>query len=86
MIGLISRGFCLGFSCVLNHGYPRILSLNLGQKRTLPDWERLLGSENIGKAVSKMTQSTFGFVAPGSHAGKAINRENAEFALLVTTG
>jgi len=54
------------------------------KKKIVPDWSRLLDSEEMGDIIGSICQKTFGFVAPGSHAGKSINREDADFALMVT--
>lgn len=55
-----------------------------GGKKTVPDWNKLLGNPDIGEIIGTITQKIFGFVTPGAHAGKAINREDADFALMIT--
>lgn len=55
-------------------------------KRRVPDWRRALAHEAVGEIIESIVRKHFSFVAPGSHYGKAINREDAEFALLLTHG
>lgn len=55
-----------------------------GKRRIILDWNKLLGSDEIGEIVGSICQKTWGFVTPGAHAGKTINREDADFALMVT--
>jgi hypothetical protein len=55
-----------------------------GTKKELPDWDKLFGSSKLGDIIGTMNQKLWGFVAPGAHAGKAINREDADFALMIT--
>ena len=55
-----------------------------GEKKTVPDWSKLLHNDEIGEIVGSICQKTFGFVVPGSHAGKSINREDADLALMIT--
>ncbi len=49
-----------------------------GKRRTVPDWEKALGN------IEALMQKLFGFLAPGSHYGKPINREDAELAIMST--
>jgi hypothetical protein len=53
-------------------------------KRTLPDWEKALGHKDVGEIVEVFVQKLFGFLAPGSHYGKSINKEDAELAIMST--
>lgn len=55
-----------------------------GEKKTVPDWNKLLHNDEIGEIIGSICQKTFGFVVPGSHAGKSINREDADLALMIT--
>lgn len=55
-----------------------------GRKKTLPDWSKLLGNDDLGDIMGTISQKTIGFITPGSHAGKTINKEDADFALMVT--
>ena len=52
--------------------------------KKLPDWDKLLGDKDSGSMLETMFQKMRGFVAPGSHAGRSSNRDEAEFALMVT--
>jgi len=54
------------------------------EKRKIPDWPKFFGDKEIGDIISIINQKIHGFTAPGSHAGKSINIEDADFALLVT--
>ncbi len=56
------------------------------EEKIIPDWERFFNSGNVGDTMGKMNQKFFGFLSPSAHTGKAINREDADFALLVTHG
>ena len=56
------------------------------KKLKVPDWSKLLGNKKLGSIISDMSRKTLGFVASGSHAGTSINRENADFALMITHG
>jgi hypothetical protein len=55
-----------------------------GKERKLPDWGKLLGNNDLGDIIGTMIQKTIGFIVPGSHAGKTINKEDADFALMIT--
>ena len=55
-----------------------------GEKKTVPDWEKAVGDEEIGEIIAVFVKKLFGFLAPGSHHGKSINREDAELAILTT--
>jgi len=52
--------------------------------RKVPDWGKLLGDENLGDILGTIDKKILGFVAVGAHAGKSINREDADFALMIT--
>jgi hypothetical protein len=52
--------------------------------KKLPDWDKLLGDDDTGSMLETMFQKIRGFVAPGSHAGRASSRDEAQFALMVT--
>lgn len=56
------------------------------EAKSIPDWEKLFNSENVGDTVGAINKKFYGFLAPSAHTGKAINREDADFALLVTHG
>jgi len=59
---------------------------NEEKKRKVPDWSKLFGNKNLGSIIKDMNRKTLGFVAPGSHAGTSVNREDADFALMTTHG
>ncbi|MBU4075370.1 MAG: hypothetical protein KKI06_01435 [Euryarchaeota archaeon] len=54
--------------------------------KSIPDWEKLFNSENVGDTVGTINKKFYGFLAPSAHTGKAINKEDADFALLVMHG
>jgi hypothetical protein len=56
------------------------------KENPLPDWERLFGSKDLDDILGTINKKLYGFLAPGAHTGKAINKEDADFALLVTQG
>jgi hypothetical protein len=70
-------------SVVKSKGYETTLEQQ-GKKENLPDWDKLLGNNDLGDIVGTISKKTRGFIAPGSHTGKTINREDADFALMVT--
>jgi len=51
-----------------------------------PDWKELFRSEDLGDIIGKLHQKVIGFTVPGAHAGKAINREDGDLAILTTHG
>lgn len=55
-----------------------------GKKRIVPDWEKVLGHKEMGEIIEAFTRKIFHFTASGSHYGKSINREDAEFAIMST--
>jgi hypothetical protein len=55
-----------------------------GKKRIVPDWEKALGHKEVGNIMEALVQKLFGFLAPGAHYGKSINREDAELAIMNT--
>ncbi len=71
---------------VKKKGFEKTITNNKGETERIPDWHRFFNSKNVGDTVGKMNQKFFGFLAPSAHTGKAINREDADFALLVTHG
>jgi len=40
--------------------------------------------QDLGKIMEVLNQKITVFVTPGSHAGKSVNKENADFALMTT--
>jgi hypothetical protein len=69
---------------IKNKGFQRDITDEKGNKRVVPDWEKALGHKEIGDIVEVFVQKLFGFLAPGSHYGKSINREDAELAIMNT--
>ena len=55
-----------------------------GERRKVPDWEKALGHKEMGNIIESIVQKFFGFLAPGSHYGKSINKEDAELAIMST--
>lgn len=69
---------------VKNRGFQKEITDEKGNKRSVPDWEKALGDKEIGSIVEVFVQKLFGFLAPGFHQGRSINREDAEFAIMNT--
>jgi len=69
---------------VKDKGFKKEATDEKGEKKTVPDWEKAVDDEKIGKIIADFVQKLFGFLAPGSHYGKSINREDAELAILNT--
>jgi len=65
-------------------GFTKEIKEEQGSKKELPDWDKLFGSSKLGDIIGTINKKLWGFVAPGAHAGKAINREDADFALMIT--
>ena len=55
-----------------------------GEKKIVPDWEKALAHKEMGNIIEVFVQKLFGFLAPGAHYGKSINREDAELAIMCT--
>ena len=69
---------------IMAQGFEKEIVDDQGTKKKILDWDKLLGSSDMGDIVGSINQKLWGFVAPGAHAGKAINREDADFALMTT--
>jgi hypothetical protein len=54
------------------------------RRRVLPDWGKLLGNDELGSVVGIINRKIRAFITPAAHAGRTINREDADFALMVT--
>ena len=53
--------------------------------RNIPDWTKFLGGDSkIGDVFGTINRKIVGFTSPGAHAGKSINREDADYALMIT--
>jgi hypothetical protein len=66
-----------------NKGFQKEITDEKG-KRVVPDWEKVLAHKEMGDIIEAFVQKLFGFLAPGSHYGKSINREDAELAIMNT--
>jgi len=53
-------------------------------KHIVPDWERFLTNKDLGDIIGSINQKLYGFTSPGAHAGKSINREDADLSLMAT--
>jgi len=62
-------------------GFEKEVANEKGTKR-VPDWSKLLGNQELGEIIGIINQKMWGFVTPGAHAGKAINKEDADFSLM----
>jgi len=70
-------------SVVKDKGYKKSKEQE-GKKRTFPDWGKLLGNEDLGDTVGIINKKARAFIVPAAHAGRTINREDADFALMIT--
>ncbi len=61
-----------------------IIKDNNEVKEEIIDWKKLNLGDNIADILDSMFRKLYGFTTPGDHAGKAINKEDGDFALLVT--
>jgi hypothetical protein len=68
---------------VKNKGFEREIDEN-GKKRVVPDWGSALGHKDTGNIIETFVQKLYGFLSPGSHYGKSINKEDAELAIMTT--
>lgn len=62
----------------------RDLSLITSNGEDRIDFNKISGSDETGEIVSMVFQKTWAFTTPGAHIGRTINREDADFALLLT--
>jgi hypothetical protein len=69
---------------IKGRGFKKEIIEENGEKKTVPDWEKALGHKKMGELMETFVQKLFGFLAPGAHSGKSINREDAELALMST--
>jgi hypothetical protein len=70
-------------SIVKNKGFEREIDEN-GKKKVVPDWGKALGHKDTGSIIETFVQKLYGFLSPGSHYGKSINKEDAELAIMTT--
>lgn len=71
---------------VKTEGFEKEVTDDNGKKKKAPDWEKVLGHKKTGEIIEAIAQKHFGFLAPGAHYGKSINREDAELAIMLTHG
>jgi hypothetical protein len=71
-------------NAIKGRGFKKEIIDENGEKKTVPDWEKALGHKKMGELMGAFVQKLFGFLAPGAHSGKSINREDAELALMFT--
>jgi len=50
----------------------------------LPDWKQFFKSEDLGDIVGTINKKLYGFTSRGAHTGKSVNREDADYALMIT--
>ena len=70
-------------SIVKNKGFEREIDED-GKKKVVPDWRKVLGHKDTGSIIEAFVQKLYGFLSPGSHYGKSINKEYAELAIMTT--
>jgi len=51
---------------------------------SVPDWKKFFDSEHMGEIFDTVNPKIWWFTSAGAHAGRAINREDADYALLIT--
>ncbi|MFZ3169873.1 MAG: hypothetical protein WA130_19850 [Candidatus Methanoperedens sp.] len=71
---------------VKRKGFVKTIKNDKDEEKTIPDWKRFFNSEHAGDTIGAINQKFNGFLSASAHVGKAINREDADFALLVTHG
>jgi len=54
------------------------------ERRDKTDWKRYLDSDSIGEILGNIEQQLYRFTSIAAHPGKAINIEDADYALLIT--
>jgi len=53
--------------------------------KEIPDWKKFFSGVNeTGEIFGTINQKIYGFTSPGAHTGKSINREDADYALMIT--
>jgi hypothetical protein len=52
--------------------------------KPIPDWSGFFGNDELGDIVGTINRKIYGFTWPGAHAGKSVNREDADYALMIT--
>ena len=69
---------------VIKQGYERKKTLESGDQITVPDWRKFLNQDDMGKNVDEITENIRKYCRPAAHRGKSINREDADYALMIT--
>ena len=54
------------------------------ENKKRPDWKKFFGGDEVGEIFGTINQKIYGFTWPGAHTGKSINREDADYALMIT--
>lgn len=65
-------------------GYEKTITQESGDKMTVPDWRKFLNQDDMGKNVEEITENIRKFCNPAAHRGKSINKEDADYALMIT--
>lgn len=52
--------------------------------REVPDWKTFFGGDDVGDIFGTINQKIFGFTSLGVHTGRSINRQDADYALMIT--
>lgn len=73
-------------SFVKDKGFKVGITDEEGKKKTIADWEKLLRNETRGETFGSIFKGQYGFTSPSAHTGTSINREEAHFSILTTTG
>ena len=69
---------------VKKQGFEKTIEQEGKKPRQVPDWEKYFDHKDMGDIFGTMFQKMSGFLAPGAHYGKSINKEDADLALMVT--
>ena len=67
---------------IVNMGFEKEEVDEKGGKRSVPDWRKALGHEEVGKFIEDVVKKFYSFLSPAAHHGKSINREDAELAIM----
>lgn len=57
-----------------------------GEQRPVADWTAFLRGSKVGEYVEKIFEGLKDFTSPGAHAGRAISKPEADYALMCTHG
>ncbi|MBA7669028.1 hypothetical protein ES703_77154 [subsurface metagenome] len=67
-----------------DRGFSKEKSLDEGRVITVADWRGFLNQGEVGKYVEDITENIRRFCNRAAHTGKAITKEDADYALLTT--